>query len=188
MSPAQLKLLRGEAVQVVVQADGYVTARHTVVADRNQQLNVVLEALPVDLVLHVYPSDAVVTVDGAAAKPGMKVRPGVPLEVRAEHPFAVTRTVTVTPVPAQPMVVELRLDEVETRKTSRMAKGIIAIDSRPVGADIWVDGRKVSGLTPHHEPVLAGTHRVTVRLGNSEQSFNVTVRDGERANITAQLE
>ncbi|MCC7070111.1 MAG: serine/threonine protein kinase [Deltaproteobacteria bacterium] len=188
VSPAQLKLLRGEAVQVVVEADGYVGARHTVVADRSQQLSVVLEALPVDLVLHVYPSDAVVTVDGAPAKPGMKVRPGVPLEVRAEHPFAVTRAVTLTPVPAQPLVVELRLEEVEARKGARMAKGTIAIDSRPIGADIWVDGRKVSGLTPHNEPVLAGTHRVTVRLGNSEQSFSVTVKDGERINLSAQLE
>ncbi|MBI1949551.1 MAG: serine/threonine protein kinase [Deltaproteobacteria bacterium] len=188
VSPALLKLMRGEAVQVVVEADGYETARRALVADQAQQLSVVLAPLPVDLVIHVYPHDAVVTVNGAPAKAGMKVRPGVPVEVRAEHPFAVARVVSETPVPGRPFVVELRLDEVESRRTARMAKGTLVIDSRPIGADIWVDGRKLAGLTPHSEPVIAGSHRVTVRLGNSEQTFTVDVGDGEKAPVTALLE
>lgn len=181
VSPAHIKLRAGEEVELVFEADGHEPARRKiVVAEDMKPVRVTLRALPVDLLIHVYPRDAVVTVNGAPAKVGMKVIPGQNVEVRAEHPFAAPRVVQGVPRPGEPYVVELRLDEVErATRGGHVPRGTLVITSRPAGAEVFVDGTRVHGTTPLETTVLAGKHRVTVRAAGGEQTFSIDIADGD---------
>jgi serine/threonine-protein kinase len=191
VSPAHIKLRRGEDVELVFEADGFDTERRRfVVSDDLPPLRVQLHPLPVDLVLRVVPRDAVVTVDGQPAKPGMKVIPGQNVEVRAEHPFAsAPRIVQGVPVPGQPYVVEIKLDEVDQAvKGTHVARGKLSLTSKPKGADVYVDGTLLKDSTPLEVPLMAGQHRVVVRAKTGEQTFTVDIKDGETLKREAILE
>lgn len=179
VSPARLKARMGDQLALVFEADGFETERRTfVVASDPAKLKVELRALPVDLIIRVWPQDAVVTVDGAKARPGMKVVPGRMVEVRAEHPFARTQVVQGVPRAGENYLVEIKMPEIDAPKGDHVAKGKLAITSRPAGADVYIDGQKLSKQTPLEEMVIAGPHRVTVRTRSGEQTFAVDVVDG----------
>jgi serine/threonine protein kinase len=180
VSPAHIKLRSGEEVELVFEADGYEAQRRKlVVAADMPATRVTLRPLPVNLVLHVYPRDAVILVDGAPAKPGMKVIPGRIVEVRAEHPFATPRIVQGVPRPGEPYVVDIRLAEVEqASRGAPLPRGTLAITSRPPGAEVFVDGTRVRGTTPLETVLIAGSHRVTVRAASGEQTFAVDIAAG----------
>jgi serine/threonine protein kinase len=179
VSPARLKARMGEQLSFVFEADGYETVRRTyTVATDPARLKVELHALPVDIIISVYPRDAVVTVDGVRAKPGMQVIPGRMVEVRAEHPFARTQISQGVPRAGERYVVELRLPEVDAPKPAHVPKGRVIITSKPPGAEVFIDNVKQAGVTPYEDNVLAGSHRITVRTSTGEQSFTVDIADG----------
>jgi serine/threonine protein kinase len=179
VSPARLKARMGDALALVFEADGFETERRTfVVASDPARLKVELRALPVDLVVRVWPQDAVVTVDGGKARPGMKVTPGRMVEVRAEHPFARTQVIQGVPRAGETYVVEIKMPEVDAPKGDVVAKGTLVISSKPSGAEVFIDGKKLSRTTPLEEQVLAGTHRIIVRAQGGEQSITVEVAEG----------
>jgi hypothetical protein len=68
------------------------------------------------------------------------------------------------------------------------ASGSLVVESDPVGASVYVDGR-LAGETPLTLPAIAaGVHRVrVVRLGYLENSRLVTVKSGTRATLRARL-
>jgi hypothetical protein len=65
----------------------------------------------------------------------------------------------------------------------------LQIDSRPSGAQVWIDGAP-AGVTPLLLPnVAAGTHSVRIELpGFRPWTTSVSVRTGERARVAASLE
>ena len=179
VSPARLRARLGEELSLVFEADGFESERRKfVIAGDPARLKVELRALPVDLIIRVWPKDAVITVDGERARPGMKVIPGRLVEVRAEHPFARTQLMQGVPRAGESYVVEIKMPEIEAPKGDHVAKGKLTITSKPTGADVFIDGQKLGKQTPLDEMVIAGPHRVTVRTGSGEQTFAVDVVDG----------
>ena len=65
----------------------------------------------------------------------------------------------------------------------------LQIESRPSGAQVWVDGAP-AGVTPVVVPsVAAGTHSVRIELsGYQPWSTSVSVTAGQRARVAASLE
>ena len=65
----------------------------------------------------------------------------------------------------------------------------LQIDSRPAGAQVWVDGRP-AGVTPLLLPnVSVGTHSVRIELpGFRPWTTTVSVGTGERTRVAASLE
>jgi hypothetical protein len=65
----------------------------------------------------------------------------------------------------------------------------LQVDSRPSGAQVWIDGQP-AGVTPLLLPnVAAGTHTVRIELpGFQPWTTSVSVRAGERARVAASLE
>jgi hypothetical protein len=68
------------------------------------------------------------------------------------------------------------------------AEGNLLIDSRPVGAAVFVDGRAV-GVTPLVVRVPPGPHTVRFEhAGHRSVTTRVDVTAGERARVAARLE
>ena len=65
----------------------------------------------------------------------------------------------------------------------------LQVDSRPAGAQVWLDGRP-AGVTPLLLPnVSVGTHSVRIELtGYRPWTASVSVVAGERARVAASLE
>lgn len=68
-----------------------------------------------------------------------------------------------------------------------LAAGQVAIDSRPSGAGVWLNGR-AAGSTPLVLDAPAGTYQVQVRMsGRETRSFSVRVVDGLTTKRTVRL-
>jgi len=192
VSPAHIKLKVGQEVELVFEADGFETEHHKVVVNADAaHMRVALHAMPVELRVHVYPKDAIISVNGQPMVPGMKVVPGQMVEVKAEHPFATAPyIVQKVPVPGEPLVVDIKLEEVEQSvKTVRQPHATLSINSTPPGAEVFVDNARVRGNTPMEVRVTVGQHRVVVHLeGKGEKVFAVDAQDGSTAKLDAKLE
>src|SRR5262245_37985852 len=86
------------------------------------------------------------------------------------------------------IVVLIALGNAGLRADATDAVGSLLVESDPVGASVFVDGR-LAGETPLTLPAIApGVHRVRiVRLGYLENSRLVTVKSGTRATLRARL-
>ncbi len=93
--------------------------------------------------------------------------------------------------PSSTITVTLKAQRAARGETAPKAAttGAIAVDSRPRGARVTIDGRAV-GVTPLSAPGLApGAHRVRVELaGYKPVATAVTVKAGETARIAVTLE
>jgi serine/threonine-protein kinase len=96
--------------------------------------------------------------------------------------------------PAQTIEVELTRTRpaaapAATRGVAASSAGSLSVDSRPVGAKVFVDGKLV-GSTPFLMPEIgAGEHAVQIEHdGYQRWSSSVRVVSGERARVTASLE
>jgi hypothetical protein len=69
------------------------------------------------------------------------------------------------------------------------ATASLQIDSRPAGANVFIDGRLVGKTPAHVEDVSAGTHVVRLELaGYSQWTASVPVEAGGRQRVAASLE
>jgi Protein kinase domain/PEGA domain len=189
-SPARIRAMPGDSLELVIEADGYESVKQTVVMEPGAKpLAVKLAALPVPLDVRVVPKDAAVTVDGAPWQPGMTVTPGRTVEVHAEHPFAKAKSATATPRAGETLVVNLILEELGGGTGgARSTRGVLMLTTEPSGAEIYVDSRKIQGATPAEIPLAAGAHRVTVKVGGNEKTFTVDLAPGERLRKTIPLQ
>lgn len=97
--------------------------------------------------------------------------------------------------PAQSFDIVLGRNEPAARAPSPSAPqassvaALLQVDSRPTGAQVWVDGRLV-GITPLQlSGIEAGAHEVRLELsGYRSWSTSVSVARGERTRIAASLE
>ena len=65
---------------------------------------------------------------------------------------------------------------------------VLALDSRPGGADVFVDGRLL-GVTPVELPVTAGSHRLELRAeGHRAARKQIEIRSGQRLSWQIELE
>jgi hypothetical protein len=103
-------------------------------------------------------------------------RPAESIAVALERPDAASRHVQTTPVPATP-------------GTDEGFTGVLVVDSRPVGASVFMDGQLV-GATPLALPaVRAGEHAIRLeRDGYRRWSSSVRIIPSERSRVTASLE
>jgi serine/threonine protein kinase len=205
VSPARLKVQRGETVDLIFEAEGYESSRRQFVAEgplengNGLHFEVKLVPIPMPLIVRPVPRDAEVLVNGNVWRSG-KVNPGDELVINARHPFYVEKTVTVTAVPGQSVIVDITLDEkppepvdanapddfdkgLERIKGASKGKksvvtGVLVVTSKPLYADVFVDGKKLISSTPVRESVTAGSHKVTVRGKNAEKTFVVDVPAG----------
>jgi hypothetical protein len=147
------------------------------------------------LLVHSTPAGATVTVDGVA-------RGATPVAVRGldvgTHAVAISRPgyrgvdrqVVLTPErPSRTLEIELQPLPRAVPSGAVSADGSLVVDSRPAGAAVLVDGRRV-GVTPLTLKAIApGAH--TVRLehaGYRTVTTTIEVKAGERARVAARLE
>ncbi len=199
VSPGRLPVKRGDAVDLMFEAEGYEPVRRQFLVDSDTPRMVVnLIPIPMPLTIRVVPRDAEVTVDGVPWRVGGTVPPDRDLVVEGTHPFYETKRVTVHSTPGQALVVDLTLTERSTADvvadspdpaTGRpRTTGTLVLSSRPVGAEVFVDGKRLSARTPLREELRVGAHRVTVRAAGAEQTFTVDVVAGNQISREVVLE
>lgn len=83
----------------------------------------------------------------------------------------------------------VRADDAAEPVASANGTGVLFVDSRPRGAQVFVDGRLV-GTTPVRVPEVAiGSHVVRLELkGHSRWSTSTTVSSGREARVTGSLD
>ncbi len=198
VSPARLKVQRGETVDLLFEAEGFESARRQFVAeDNNLHFEVKLVPIPMPLVVRPIPRDAEVLVNGEVWHGGT-VNPGQELVINARHPFYVEKTMTVVAQPGQSVIVDITLTEkvlattsggpddfdkgldklARTSKKQKTATGVLVVSSKPPYAEVFVDGKKLIASTPVRETLGAGAHKVTVRGKGAEKTFVVDVPAG----------
>jgi hypothetical protein len=142
------------------------------------------------LVVRSQPAGAIVRVDGALSGETPATIRDLPLGThvvqvaRPGHEPWTDRVTLTSETPVQRVNVEL----VRGLDLGVPVRGAIAVDSRPRGARVFIDGRYV-GLTPLRWPDAAlGAHQVVLDLaGYTRTMIPVTVRQGEPARVTATL-
>jgi serine/threonine-protein kinase len=199
VSPARLTVKRGDTVDLMFEAEGYEPVRRQFLVDSDAPRMVVnLVPIPMPLTIRVVPRDAEVAVDGVPWRVGGTVPPDRDIVISGTHPFYETKTVTVHSTPGQALVVDLTLVERTTAdvvadspdpETGRpRTTGTLVLSSRPSGADVFVDGKRLPGKTPLREELRVGPHRVTVRIAGAEQTFTVDVVAGNQVSREVVLE
>jgi len=152
-------LLRPGAYTLVAEREGYAPLRVPVAisAERNQRLSYRLAPLPGRLRV-VLPVPGKVTIDGrpAGAAPG-------PFELPAGGHTVIVDTERYLDARVEVQVEGLgRLQTLEPKLVPAWAK--VAIASEPAGAEVSVGGES-RGRTPLEFDLMAGSHRVELRLG-----------------------
>jgi len=114
--------------------------------------------------------------------------------VRSGYTIAERRVVITPSQPAQSLIVELARAGMSvpvpaTPGTIGRFSGALVVDSRPPGANVFVDG-KLTGTTPMLlDDIAAGEHAVRIeRDGYRRWTASVRVVSGERNRVTASLE
>ncbi len=202
VSPARLKVQRGETVDLLFEAEGYEPLRRQFVAEGDPlRFEVKLVPIPMPLVVRPIPRDAEILINGEVWRTGKKVNPGETLVINARHPFYVEKTVTIVPEPGQSVVVDITLEEkpmpvpgadgpaeddvdrtldkfAKATKGKKTLTGVLVVTSKPLYADVFVDGKKLQSSTPVRETLTAGSHKVTVRGKSAEKTFVVEIIPG----------
>ncbi len=200
VSPARLKVQRGETVELSFEAEGYEPAQRRFIAEGDLHFAVKLVPIPIPLVIRPVPRDAEVLVNGVVWNGG-KVLPGDAIAISVRHPFFAEKTVNVVAKPAEPLMLDITLDQppaapvvvdagpddldraIDTgKKLAKKQKltqtGVLIVTSKPPYADVFVDGKKLYTTTPVRETLPVGTHKVTVRGKGAEKTFLVEISAG----------
>jgi len=110
-------------------------------------------------------------------------------QVRVEGTEGLARalSIVIEPIPARDWVTDVARYYVGRVTPTPPSTATLAVDSRPQGAEVYLDGR-LQGRTPLSLGVNPGRHEVEVRL-SGYQPYRVTVnpRPGERVQVFAQL-
>ncbi len=154
-------------------------------------------ALPGQVVVRSTPAGAAVSIDGKSVGhtplTARDLALGTHRVVLSRAGFAseARRVALTRRAPSSTITVTLKAQRAARGETAPKAAttGAIAVDSRPRGARVTIDGRAV-GVTPLSAPGLApGAHRVRVELaGYKPVATAVTVKAGETARIAVTLE
>ena len=91
---------------------------------------------------------------------------------------------------AQQQSISLSEKENRTLKIPALQQiiGILSVECRPIGSDVYVDGRKI-GTTPNiFRDIPVGQHRVEIRKeGYESLTKTVTINENEQASVTGTL-
>jgi serine/threonine-protein kinase len=148
------------------------------------------------LLVHSTPAGAVVTIDGVPRGTTPVAVRGLELGRRSvvvSRPGyrSMERLVVLTEArPSRTLEIELSpvARQAAPAASAVAAEGNLLIDSRPVGAAVFVDGRAV-GVTPLVVRVPPGPHTVRFEhAGHRSVTTRVDVTAGERARVAARLE
>jgi hypothetical protein len=156
---------------------------------------------PGRLLIRSTPAGALVAIDGReSGKTPVTVREmsiGTHrVEITHEGFAPVERRVTITRAqPAQSMTATLEAVSVapaaskaSPSPTSSAVSGTLQVESRPAGANVYVDGRMI-GTTPLLQAVTSGEHGVRLELsGYREWTSSVQVTAAATSRVTASLE
>jgi serine/threonine protein kinase len=192
-TPARFSARVGDQLDIVVEAAGYKTVQASLsVTELSTRSRIDLAPLPVRLVVRPFPPDAEIRVDGALYGPSTEVVPDQVTQVVVSHPKHEPTTLTVIAKPREPMTLDVTLTAVPvddavrpsrdgTRKSANKPvlraapTGLLVLSSQPSYAEVYVDGRRLSSVTPVRESLEEGGHRITVRSGGAEKSISVTI-------------
>jgi serine/threonine protein kinase len=200
VSPARFSARAGDVFDLLFEAEGYEPERRSILVDASAlSVHVALRPIPMPLLVRVVPRDAEVTVNGEPLRAGLMVKPGEDLVIVASHPFFATKTLTLHATPGQALTADLTLDErakaelVDERPPPvddvvPSSRGRLLLSSRPTTAVFFVDGKKVGETSPVQLEVAPGTHKVTVRTKDAEQTFSLSVAGGGRVTREVVLE
>jgi hypothetical protein len=147
------------------------------------------------LLIHSTPADAEVTVDGVArgttpvAVRGLEVGAHTVAIARAGYRSLERQVVLTSERPSRTLEIELQPLPRATRPAAEVADGSLVVDSRPAGATVLLDGRRV-GVTPLTLSAIApGSHTVRLEhVGYRTVTTTVEVKAGQRARVAARLE
>jgi len=187
VSPARLKVQRGETIDLQFEAVGFEPLRQKFQIEGDAPRVVVkMTPIPMPLIVRPIPRDAEILVNGVPYKARAMVSPGEKLLIVARHPFYFDEERTVTATPGlQQLSVDITLQERPTPSKDPVGsvgqtttQGVLVVTSKPPGADIIVDGLKL-GRTPGDIRVGVGPHRITVKNAGAESTFAITVAPGE---------
>lgn len=110
-----------------------------------------------------------------------------------DAPVEATPEPTVEEAPAEPVTTKHGASKKKTKSRKPVAPSIVAgqlsVDSNPQGAQITIDGKPASGVTPFNiASLLPGHHTVTIsKSGYSSQTRALEVSSGSKASISVQL-
>ena len=131
------------------------------------------------------------TAPGIGNRPAVSPPPATPrppvASIPMADPFAGLGTVVADPFAGLGRVVK---DPDEFAGLGRKGTGDLFLNSKPPGAVVFLDGKRLSGPTPLLvEKVPAGEHRILVRKGEKYGGFrDVRLKAGELKNLTVSLE
>jgi hypothetical protein len=178
---------------VVIEAVGYKTIQSSLaVTELSTRTRIDLEPLPVRLVVRPFPPDAEVRIDGVLYGPSAVVIPDRVTQVVVSHPKHEPTTLTVVAKPREPVTLDVTLTALPVVEVPVAGKeggrkpankpvvraaptGLLVLSSEPSYAEVFVDGRKLSSVTPIRESLEEGNHRITVRSGGAEKSISITI-------------
>jgi hypothetical protein len=90
---------------------------------------------------------------------------------------------------AMPAVAEPPAPRVSAPRPAHTRRGALSVDSRPRGAEVFLDERRVGKTPVLLSDVAAGTHAVRIALPDHRRwATSVTVTAGARARVAASLE
>ena len=107
-------------------------------------------------------------------------------------------------VPAGMYIIEGRLDSHRSQKMSAtVAKqeqktatlpalvpivGSLEVSYKPIGAEVWLDGKQLGASPDIYKNVFTGTHKLTIKkAGYTDHTETITLAEGERKTITGAL-
>jgi len=195
VSPARLKVQRGETIDLLFEATGFEPLRKRFVVEGDApRVTVELVAIPMPLIVRPVPRDAEILVNGESYKTRRLVKPGETVTVVARHPFYfdAERTVTATPG-LQQLLIDLTLQERPTPGKEDGGGGgqrqtaALVLTTTPPGADVIVDGIKI-GRTPGDFKVSPGPHRITLKTQTAETTFAIDIAAGDVQKRSVTLE
>jgi hypothetical protein len=153
--------------------------------------------LDAGLLVHSVPAGALVTIDGVprgrtpVAVRGLDLGRRTVLVSRPGYRDLEREVVLTTTRPSRTLEVEMSPLASSSKAPSTAmgaSNGHVAVDSRPTGAAVFVDGRDV-GVTPMMLTLPAGSHSIRLeRAGYRAVTARVEVKAGERSRVAARLE
>ena len=66
--------------------------------------------------------------------------------------------------------------------------GMLDVSYKPIGAEIWLDGKQLGASPDIYKNVFTGTHKLTIKkAGYTDHTETITLAEGERKTITGAL-
>ena len=181
---------------IEISANGYTTARQTVKIAAGKTMHVPLQLAQIprvpppptkgSLVLEVTPPGAILTLDGTAIGPANGFHQELPagshvIEISADGYTATKRTITI--VAGETLRVPLQLAQIP-RLPPPPTKGTVALEVRPSGAMLTLDGKALGPANGFHQELPAGSHTIEISAdGYQSRHEVVTVPAGGEKSV-----